>query len=638
MNRFTFLFAFSVLVSSLMAQVSVPVQNVFVVHSFTGSLLEVEPHANGLILLANDGTNDQVVSSVDGVTWTTHEALENASAMNLSGWSGSNQSFYYGNNTTDGAGVDLRTLDNGSARLLWNMSGGHPVDNPAKTNVVRYDYGGTAGVRYYYLAQGGFNPMTGYSAIVYESDGTDFGTLEVSQDVGFGNNIKMTHLTEGGTLEAQEFNGALYFLAGMPATMGAYAAVFKVNYNASGSSATLLKQSENEVYGWANLTACGDYLYVMDVMQGETGSMMGINVAGESTIVSNGSNLQFQDVKPVVAGTRMFAIKEQIGSGISKLAVIDGPNDVTLLNINPESETDGVSNLVVSGDKLYFTATPTDGELTLYMLNTTTSDFIPEAVTTVNGLVGMEAFGDGYLAFVQEKYAGSYFAYVTKGVEFVQYEIYFGSGFALNSPVTDVKVSGNDFYFFENTGTEVNVWKHTLDATQFPTADVQFTIKDVVTSEVIVGASLTIDNGGFSYSGVSDASGHVTFMGIEGGTYYDYSLTASGYLDVNQTRQWIGKGASTKDLTMDEDAATNILNNKTGNMHFYPNPVEDVLHLNSPTKIKHVNIFNVSGGLVYKQSAFDITKVELNELPAGIYIVVVTDEYGHVNANKITIK
>lgn len=641
MNRFTLLLLV-LMVSQITAwsQVGIPDQNVFVKHSITGTVSEIQAYSNGLIFLGNDGTDDVIVYSSDSEAWNTAESLVAGSASKISSWAGSQMSFYYGNNASETEGLDMRLLNNGTSSIFWQ--GGHAsYGTEARTNVIRHDYGGAIGMRYYYLGRTtDAMPPRGYDAIVYESDGTDLGTIEVTHNVGFGKTIKMTNQTNDGMLEGCVFNGKLHILAGMESAMGAYSTVFAVNYNGSGSDVSLLAQSANESYSWVNMMATSSYIYVQSDAGGvEPGSMIAIATDGTYAAVNNGGAMVFKVSKPVQYGDRIIAIKDVYNTPNSKIAIIDGPTDVKLINVNPENETDAISNLVVSGNLLYFVATPTGGNPKIYSLNLDEAAPTANAIADVNNLADMVALGDGYLAYTFDKYgSGNYSTHITKGVEYVIYELYYGSSFALLAPVSvDLLSVGDDLYQIEYTGTTTNIWKHTLDASQFPTANIQFTIKDNVTAAVITGAELKISNGVYSYTGTSDASGHVTFMNIEGGTYYDYSLKANGYLNVDLSRQWISAAPdNTKELLMEEDGATDIGDVESNAISIYPNPVDNVINLVSEASITSFELYSLVGNKVMQVLKPNISTIDVSNISAGVYVVIVVDSNGNRETMKIT--
>lgn len=252
MKRFTLLvITLAMMVFSSMAQIS-PVPNAFIKHTVNGSIKDYQNYDSGLMLTTTNGTNDIMVYSIDGETFTNLETLELNTASSLTGWQGSNLAFYYGNNTGDGVGVDLRVNDNGSARLLWNETGGHDPAYPALTNPIRVDYGAD-GYRYYYAFGADSHPITGLNIKLYESDGSDFGTVEVANESNGDPfdpqpiEIKTTSAIDNGQLEGVMFNGKLHFIAGYPGSLGNHYAIYYIDFDLSGSTANYLIENESEV-------------------------------------------------------------------------------------------------------------------------------------------------------------------------------------------------------------------------------------------------------------------------------------------------------------------------------------------------------------------------------------------------------
>jgi hypothetical protein len=70
----------------------------------------------------------------------------------------------------------------------------------------------------------------------------------------------------------------------------------------------------------------------------------------------------------------------------------------------------------------------------------------------------------------------------------------------------------------------------------------------------------------------------------------------------------------------------------------YPIPAKSFLNINSfSSTIIEATIFNMNGILVKKESAQNITKIDVNHLPMGIYIVNLTDFNNQKSTRKITI-
>jgi hypothetical protein len=80
------------------------------------------------------------------------------------------------------------------------------------------------------------------------------------------------------------------------------------------------------------------------------------------------------------------------------------------------------------------------------------------------------------------------------------------------------------------------------------------------------------------------------------------------------------------DLTIDVEELSNknIIKNL---FSVYPNPVKDVLHLNSDKQIEEISIYNIQGQLVL--NAKNTNEVNTSSLPIGQYVVKATSEGLH---------
>ena len=78
--------------------------------------------------------------------------------------------------------------------------------------------------------------------------------------------------------------------------------------------------------------------------------------------------------------------------------------------------------------------------------------------------------------------------------------------------------------------------------------------------------------------------------------------------------------------------------NKNDNVIMYPNPAKSFININSiSTPIIEATIYNINGIVVKKEIAPNITKIDVDELPMGIYIVNLTDFNNQKSTHKITI-
>lgn len=78
--------------------------------------------------------------------------------------------------------------------------------------------------------------------------------------------------------------------------------------------------------------------------------------------------------------------------------------------------------------------------------------------------------------------------------------------------------------------------------------------------------------------------------------------------------------------------ATNEVN-QNRLISLYPNPVKDVLNINSKTKISNVEIYDMQGKLI--KTVVNQSKILLTELPKGVYLVKIKNENHQVFSEKI---
>ncbi len=78
--------------------------------------------------------------------------------------------------------------------------------------------------------------------------------------------------------------------------------------------------------------------------------------------------------------------------------------------------------------------------------------------------------------------------------------------------------------------------------------------------------------------------------------------------------------------------------NKIDEVTMYPNPAKSFININSfSAPIIEATIYNMNGILVKKETAQNITKIDVDKLPTGIYIVNLTDFNNQKSTHKITV-
>lgn len=111
---------------------------------------------------------------------------------------------------------------------------------------------------------------------------------------------------------------------------------------------------------------------------------------------------------------------------------------------------------------------------------------------------------------------------------------------------------------------------------------------------------------------------------VNGATYY--------------ASQVVGACESTVRLAVTVNLSNCLSVNETSNdkdFNFYPNPVNDVLHINSKMNVVKVAIYAADGKLVQSDRDRKITSVNMNRLIHGVYFVEFTFEDGKTLQNKI---
>lgn len=93
-----------------------------------------------------------------------------------------------------------------------------------------------------------------------------------------------------------------------------------------------------------------------------------------------------------------------------------------------------------------------------------------------------------------------------------------------------------------------------------------------------------------------------------------------------------------EDYTLTVDGIVGVDDFAASNFSYYPNPVEEVLYINSENGIDSVSAYNVLGQLVLSNNNFADGKVDVSSLSTGTFIFRVTFETGQVENFKIVKK
>jgi hypothetical protein len=109
----------------------------------------------------------------------------------------------------------------------------------------------------------------------------------------------------------------------------------------------------------------------------------------------------------------------------------------------------------------------------------------------------------------------------------------------------------------------------------------------------------------------TDQEGIATIQLING--LYPFSLFFNGY-QVYEDIFIINCSNITKNISL-----TNILENKRNGIKVFPNPANDVLHINSKN-LQEIKIYNMHGKMVYYTSSNICTKIDVSSFASGFYV------------------
>lgn len=99
-----------------------------------------------------------------------------------------------------------------------------------------------------------------------------------------------------------------------------------------------------------------------------------------------------------------------------------------------------------------------------------------------------------------------------------------------------------------------------------------------------------------------------------------------------------GQSASTNSLVYSLNNLSTSNFNKIDKVVIYPNPAKSSISISSfSTSIIEARVYNMNGVLVKKEIAQNITKIDVDKLPAGIYIVNLMDFNNQKSTHKITV-
>lgn len=83
------------------------------------------------------------------------------------------------------------------------------------------------------------------------------------------------------------------------------------------------------------------------------------------------------------------------------------------------------------------------------------------------------------------------------------------------------------------------------------------------------------------------------------------------------------------DVTVSKSPIVGIDSQTAEAINIYPNPVKDVLHIESPVTIQDISIHNIGGSLINRPQNIG-NKINLSYLPQGLYLLKITTENGSI--------
>ncbi|MBS2213864.1 carboxypeptidase regulatory-like domain-containing protein [Carboxylicivirga mesophila] len=503
MKRFTMLLAvFCLLITSMMAQ------DLIKSHTQTGSVSEVLPYSTGMVYISNDGSNDVISYTTDGITFNDTETLVTGSVAGLNSWSDGTIAFYLGD--TDGSGAGLRKLDGGTASLV---DGPNPVDATKKPSSGVLRYTGADNPLYFYNYADGFDPISGTTYLPSYTDGSSLNTALANSYSPYTPNSKPI-----GTM----YNNKLY-IAG--ATGGFFPT--PIIYEFDGSIIKEVYSGTEQVF--YNFKAVGNSLFFLQGNPGEFSDAVLFSMDADGNVTrmtDNGMDVMVNDELPMIAnGWDLYGI---VNGKLTKIAFQFGPGGgwtYTPFHLNAQGESDNISDMVMSGGNIYVLAATTGNETELFTINPTSGTYVnsmPDAITASNTYTSLTAI-DGGVAFVGNN-GTSDVVYVSDG--------HSGTTKMLtveNDPtlaINHMYSTGDKLYMFAENGADTDIYEYSV--MPFASQTVTITVIDAVTKAPIQYASVAIETGLERISWSSNADGEVMLENVPDGIH-QLEITASGY-------------------------------------------------------------------------------------------------------------
>ncbi len=156
----------------------------------------------------------------------------------------------------------------------------------------------------------------------------------------------------------------------------------------------------------------------------------------------------------------------------------------------------------------------------------------------------------------------------------------------------------------------------------------------------ITGVDVTIvgtgDNDGYSET-LTTMPG---FWGSPGGAVFTLPATGTYQIQI----AYDGFDSYTEDIDVTGDATNNVIltpvatsieDAKVFDVKVYPNPVVDLLRVNSVTRVSAITVYNMSGKQVKVLKGIDLQSIDMSGLSKGIYLVQIIGDNGNIKTVKV---
>jgi len=521
---------------------------------------------------------------------------------------------YYHGDDNGGLGTELRIFDGSSAKKLIqagqdDVLQGSSILSQVSAPVSYFD--GTKTVtKYFYLIS---TPNVGATNMhLVETDGTDFNTLPVDNGDAQAGMIMPYDFTK---MEYVYFKNKFFFTANYGSNYKSYGTIYAYDYQTINATNDVLYMGK-ETESFSNLVATSDYLYAIDASQG------GMLVLDEFGTKQAPILFQFSsNIKPEAYNNRIFAVStwDTWNKTNDKLLYIDGVTP-TQIDINANDETDAIEKIVVSGDKLFFIATPTGGRPSLYVMRADIENPTPHLIEDADlanyDITSVQAVEGGviytlYNAALPTKTKIK----LTEGFSQNTIIIDNKDGGTVINGIDDIVVNNTEVYLSEShaNGNDYNLLSLSQSKDNFATGNLTIKVIMQGTATPISGATVTINNGLYAFTGISDASGNVVFENISE-TMYSCTVQAVGYLEGSESN--IATGTIRE---VELNLATNIKKMNVNTIEIAPNPVKNILLIQSEAALISIHIYSLTGSLQMELNGKDLEIVDLSSLTSGVY-------------------